>query len=162
MQNLPIEDFALRVKDIHKAAEFYIKVLGYKIQSEFILEFGDAKIAQCISLENKNGHWIPQPEVFISDGTSGSIVDDWVNAHGGVGGIHHIAYLTHNVLETMKLWQEQGIKFSSEKPLTCKDGSLTQIFTVENPFTGLVYELIERTGYGFCSENVLALMKSSK
>jgi hypothetical protein len=37
------------------------------------------------------------PEIFVSDGSPGSIVGDWVAARGGVGSIHHLAYQVPSV-----------------------------------------------------------------
>ncbi|RJQ27026.1 hypothetical protein C4577_01770 [Candidatus Parcubacteria bacterium] len=100
------------------------------------------------------------PELFISEGDPGSIVDNWVKSRGGYGGIHHLAYQVDDVAAKMAEWKEKGwAEFSSEKPLTCP--GLEQVFTVPN-HTGVVYEFIHREGPGFCKENVKALMQSTK
>lgn len=101
------------------------------------------------------------PEIFVSDGTPGSIVGDWVAARGGVGGIHHLAYQVDDVALTMKVWKAGGYaEFASEAPLHCP--GLTQVFTRPSDLTGVIYEFIKRTGSGFCAENVLALMESTR
>lgn len=101
------------------------------------------------------------PEIFVSDGPVGSIVGDWVAARNDIGGIHHIAYQVKNVAETMKKWKEAGYaEFLSEKPMTCP--GLTQVFTKPSELTGVIYELIEREGDGFCEDNVKDLMNSTK
>tara|TARA_Y100000034_G_scaffold129820_1_gene187007 strand:+ start:4875 stop:5384 length:510 start_codon:yes stop_codon:yes gene_type:complete len=100
-------------------------------------------------------------EVFISDGPPGSIVGDWVAARGGVGGIHHVAYQVDDVELTMAVWAKLGYaEFASEKPLTCP--GLTQVFTKPSELTGIIYELIHREKQGFCKENVVDLMTSTK
>ena len=103
------------------------------------------------------------PEIFISDGKIGSIVGDWVAERGGVGGIHHIAYQVEDVEALMNLWKENGYaEFYSEKPITCKDPNLTQVFTKPSELTGVIYEFINRESVGFCKDSVKSLMESTR
>lgn len=103
------------------------------------------------------------PEIFVSDGSEGSIVGDWVKARGGVGGVHHIAYQVEDVQAVMKEWKEKGYaEFYSEEPIICKDPDLTQVFTKPSELTGVIYEFINREGAGFCKDSVKKLMESSK
>jgi catechol 2,3-dioxygenase-like lactoylglutathione lyase family enzyme len=185
-----LDHIAYRVRDRHKTAKFFIDAFGYQIQQEFTIDFGDGQTAQCIALEppekKANGvHWVVDevnylpspccpgltqevlqeyhlpPEIFVSDGIPGSIVGDWVAARGGVGGIHHIAYQVENVEAKMKEWREKGYaEFSSQEPMKCP--GLTQVFTKPSELTGVIYEFIEREEFGFCKNNVKALMESTK
>jgi len=157
--------------------------LGYHVQQEFTIDFGDGQTAQCIALEppekkNSGVHWTVQevnylpagevlqeyhlpPEIFVSDGTAGSIVANWVAARNGVGGIHHIAYQVESVENIMKQWQAAGYaEFTSKEPMKCP--GLTQVFTKPSELTGVIYEFIERQEFGFCKDNVRALMESTK
>ena len=103
------------------------------------------------------------PEIFVSDGSEGSIVGDWVAERGGVGGIHHIAYQVEDVEAVMKEWKEKGYaEFYSEEPITCEDPNLTQVFTKPSELTGVIYEFINREGAGFCKDSVKKLMESTK
>lgn len=177
-----LDHIAYRVQDRWKSANFFIDALGYKVQQEFTIDFGEGQFAQCIALEppektTKSPEWttsIPAnienpgwivyhlaPEIFVSDGTPGSIVSDWVAARGNIGGIHHIAYMVDSVEDTMKEWKEKGYaEFTSEEPMKCP--GLTQVFTKPSQLTGVIYEFIERGEHGFCKENVKALMQSTK
>jgi hypothetical protein len=186
-----LDHIAYRVKDRWKTANFFIKAFGYKVQQEFTIDFGEGHTAQCIALEppekkdpkvnwvgfDVNYFTIPNgtgvilqevlqeyhlaPEIFVSDGNAGSIVSNWVEARGGIGGIHHIAYMVDSVEETMKEWKEKGYaEFASEEALKCPD--LTQVFTKPSELTGVIFEFIERGEYGFCKANVKALMESTK
>lgn len=184
-----LDHIAYRVADRWKSAKFFIDALGYHVQQEFTIDFGDGQTADCIALEppeKKVGtkvHWVyggvnymPEepaglvrevmqtyhlaPEVFVSDGSPGSIVGDWVAARGGVGGIHHIAYQVKSVANTMKEWAEKGYaEFTSSEPMKCP--GLTQVFTKPSALTGVIYEFIERDEFGFCKDNVKALMEST-
>ena len=100
------------------------------------------------------------PEIFVSDGTSDSIVGKWVEKRDGVGGIHHLAYQVDSVETIMEQWKVKGYaEFTTEKPLTCPE--LTQVFTKPSELTGVIYEFITRGKHGFCVENVKDLMSST-
>ena len=55
-----------------------------------------------------------------------------------------------------KGWAE----FTSDAPMKCE--GLTQVFTKPSQLTGVIFEFIERGAFGFCKENVKALMESTK
>jgi len=149
-----LDHIAYRVKDRPAAVEKH-KRLGYREETVFVIEFDDGSLAHCSVMVPLVG-----PEVFISEGTSGSIVDRWVDAHGGVGAVHHIAYESVNVQELMDELIAEGVEFLSDAPLTCP--GLVQVFTKPDPTTGIIYEYIERHGAkGFCEDNVKDLMIST-
>lgn len=101
------------------------------------------------------------PEIFISDGSQGSVVKEWVEKRDGIGGIHHIAYQVDNVEKKMEEMKILGYaEFTTEKPLTCP--GLVQVFTKPSELTGVIYEFIERGVHGFCKDNVKDLMNSTK
>ncbi len=180
-----LDHIALRTKNRHKTAKFFIEAFGYKIQQEFKIDFGEGKTADCIALEppekkttNLIGHEVfyqqnegitqeilqeyhMPPEIFISDGLPGSIVGDWVEARGGIGGIHHMAYQVENVEAIMHEWTEKGYaEFASKEPMRCPEDGLVQVFTKPGE-GGIIFEFIERKNHGFCSANVKSLMLST-
>ena len=180
-----LDHIAYRVKDRHVSASFFKEAFGYKTGTEFQIKFDDDSKADCIvltppevrhpdtdlwsyfSLQStpygsiKVEYHAP-PEIFISDGTIGSIVGDWVEERGGVGGVHHIAYQVDDVEAVMKDWKEKRYaEFYSDKPITCKDPNLTQVFTKPSELTGVIYEFINREGAGFCKDSVKQLMEST-
>jgi hypothetical protein len=178
------------VKNRRKTAVFFEKAFGYSVGTEFQIKFEDDSTADCLALlppEDRpidTGEWdilladrptTPMdvevefhsyhapPEIFVSDGSIGSIVDDWVAERGGVGGVHHIAYQTDDVEAVMSKWEKEGFaEFYSEEPITCESPNLVQVFTKPSELTGVVYELISREGDGFCRDSVKKLMKSTK
>ena len=179
-----LDHIAYRAKDRRKTAQFFQDCLGYTIGTEFDLKFDDGTVTDCIALapperrpvetklwslstvigfnelESEVEYHAP-PEIFVSDGPRGSIVGDWVNDRGGVGGIHHIAYQCDSVESTMKEWREKGYaEFLSEEPMECP--GLKQVFTKPSELTGVIYELISREGKGFCELNVKGLMESTR
>jgi len=176
-----MDHIAYRVKDRNKSAKFFIDAFGYKIQEEFQIDFEDSTKANCFvmtlfenlpSEENlemparsycliKGKELHSPPDIFISDGEPGSIVQDWVEKNGGSGGIHHIAYEVENVEKTMNLWlRNKWSEFTTLRPIE-SDG-LIQCFTKPHPATGIIYEFIQRLRPGFSIGNVKDLMKSTE
>jgi len=167
-----IDHIAYRVSDRDKTCDFFGQALGYSIADDFEIEFEDGTKANCYAMEPPEsnrvlsgvktyGNYHLPAEVFVSEGTEGSIVWNWVKERGGVGGIHHVAYEVDSVKETMKDWRDKGYaEFTTEDPLTCP--GLVQCFTKPSELTGIIYEFIEREDKGFCRENVKDLMKSTK
>ncbi len=184
-----LDHLAYRVADRDKTVEFLMKAFGYKFQAEFEIYFNKEKTdkALCIALEPpekpsgtdlvipwttttgagaipengwKGAEYHMAPEIFVSQGTPGSIVGNWVAKRDGVGGIHHLAYQVESVEKKMEEWKEKGYaEFTSEKPMTCP--GLTQVFTKPSALTGVIFEFIEREGHGFCKDNVKQLMLST-
>lgn len=181
-----IDHIAYRVFDRHRTAEFFVTCFGYRIAEDlpegFDIQFEDNTWAKCLvllppeklkvdlpwkALMQMESHssmlaeYHMAPEIFISDGSDGSVVKDWVNDRQSIGGIHHIAYQVNSVEQKMKEWKEKGYaEFTTEKPLECP--GLVQVFTKPSQLTGVIYEFIERGTHGFCKDNVKELMNSTK
>lgn len=181
-----LDHIAHRVKNKEETRKFFEECLGYKLLDTFDLKFDDGTTCECYAMappeqyqdmptnyrygvfehdrttglekyiETHEFHLAPQ--VFISQGEPGSIVSRWVEKNGN--GIHHLAYEVDNINDVMAHWELFGIKFLSE-PLVCDDGTLVQVFTEPDPYTGMTYELIQRMGSNFCRESVKALMEST-
>ena len=173
-----LDHIAYRVANRHKAANFFIDTLGYKLAPSlsegFDIQFEDGSQAQCLVLvppesdstsTGRVAHgifgseWHSPPEIFVSDGSKNSIVSEWVQENGP--GVHHLAYEVDSVELTMLHWNAKfGIQFTTKEPLRCE--GLVQAFTKPHPVTGLIYEIIERSTQGFCKDNVKDLMESTK
>ncbi len=180
-----LDHIAYRVANKEKTAQFFIDCFDYSIPKElpegFEITFEDNTKANCLVLvppeiiQNRNEvpwaiyqkmrditheYHLP-PEIFVSEGTKGSIVYDWVQKRDGVGGIHHLAYQVESVAEKMEEWKEKRYaEFTTSEPLTCP--GLAQVFTKPSEVTGIIYEFIERGTHGFCKENVKDLMNSTQ
>lgn len=173
-----LDHVAYRVKDRWKTANFFIQAFGYKLQTEFDINFPDGSTTKCIALDPPEKifaetPWTCQeckwgvdqtyhlaPEIFVSDGSPDSIVGKWVAHRDGIGGIHHLAYQVRSVEETVREWKEKGYaEFATDNVLKCPD--LTQIFTKPSELTGVIFEFIERGKHGFCKDNVMNLMNST-
>lgn len=172
-----LDHIAYRTNDRNSAAKFFMK-LGYKLEEGlpegFDIQFEDGTSAKCLVLVPDvsadvelflpfSGPGVSTtkhdpPEIFVSDGSSSSIVSDWVKTNGP--GIHHLAYEVSSIEEKMIEWEKDGVTFTTSSPIECP--GLRQIFTHPHPVTGIIYELIERTTVGFCRDNVKELMNSTK
>lgn len=181
-----LDHIAYRVRDRHETARAISRMFGYQIGTEFDIQFDDGSKAECIAMtppEKNNaigriveipwsvrsaGVGLPvehhlAPEIFISDGTSESIVGSWVESRAGVGGVHHMAYQVKNIEETVKEWRSGGIEFLSDRVIECPEDDLRQIFTKPLEVAGgVIFELIERGDKGFCQNSVKDLMNSTK
>lgn len=157
MKELPLDHIALRVKD-RDAALRTQQLMGYTKATEFRIHLDDGSVAESYALVHPSS-----VEMFLSSGPAGSYIDNWVEARGGVGAVHHLAYAVDDVAAVMREWSGRGIEFCSDEPIVCPcERPLTQVFTKPNPTTGLIYELITRNGHpGFCEENVKRLMNSA-
>lgn len=180
--NYRIDHLAFRTIDRAKCVKFFKDALGYREQAEFTIFFDELKTdsAICTALEpndrvnneipwvqflpfgGKNQEYVLSPEIFVSEGSTGSIVHKWASSRDG-GGLHHIALqvpASTTVEEEMSKWLKMGWaeEFSSD---VIKCDSLCQVFTRPSKITGVIFELIQRKEYGFCRASVKTLMEST-
>jgi catechol 2,3-dioxygenase-like lactoylglutathione lyase family enzyme len=172
-----IDHIAYRVADRKKTTDFFVKAFSYRISDEFEITFSADDCAKCYALspiENlincdvyyawtmmgQIEYHLP-PEIFISQGSPGSIVDTWVKARSNIGGVHHIAYQVSDVKRLMSDWKKKELaEFTTEEPIISE--GLVQCFTKPHPLTGIIYEFIYRTDKGFNVSNVKKLMDSTR
>ena len=155
-----LDHIAYRVTNRKKAADFLEKTLKYTTNTEFEIVFDNKSTAECRVLEPSSS---PNPEIFISDGTYNSVVGEWVQAHNGNGGIHHIAYRVNDIYAIVQEWKENGVQFLTEDVIDCPEDNMKQIFSKPlDVLGGLIIELIERQDKGFCQNSVKDLMNSTK
>ncbi len=152
-----LDHIALRLSD--KCAAFHIlNILGYFVEDEFEIDFGEEGKAESVSLTTPPSS-NKLTEIFLTDGEPGTVIGEWVEKNGQ--GIHHLAFATDNIQEDIDKFRLAGILFSTPNYLSCDD--LKQIFTKPiEALGGIVIELIERKTKGFCAGNVKALMESTK
>lgn len=156
-----LDHIAYRVPNRDETVGHLAKMFGYEVGTEFTVDFDDGSKAECkalVSLEDS------LPEVFVSQGSSGSIVERWIkNTPSGKGGIHHLAYQVDDIDPIVKEWKGRGIEFLTEEVIDCPDDDLRQIFTKPQPLLGgVIIELIQRGDKGFCTNSVKDLMQSTE
>ena len=162
---MKLDHIAYRVADRNKAAEFFQFMFKYEFGTEFDIEFDDGSKAECCVLVPPVKPEVlvrEGPEIFISDGSPGSIVGNWVESRNG-GGVHHMAYKTRHIDSVVEDWKKKGVEFLTEDIIDCPEDDLRQIFTKPlEEFGGTIIELIERGSKGFCQNSVKNLMESTK
>ena len=177
-----LDHIAYRVEDRDATVEYIKKVFSYKHGADFEICFDDGSTAKCVALipPEKMHKSIPfsmsfpavgpliteyhiPPEIFVSEGTKGSIVERWVkNTPLGKGGIHHLAYSVRSIEHRVKQFRDQGVEFLSEDIIECPEDDMRQIFTKPQLLLGgIIIELIERGSKGFCQSSVKKLMEST-
>lgn len=155
---MKLDHIAYRVPNREASVDRLSNMFGYEIGAEFTIDFDDGSKAECKALVEPS-----LPEVFVSEGSPGSIVERWIeNTPNGQGGIHHLAYKVDDIDPIVKQWKDRGIEFLTEDVIDCPDDDLRQIFTKPQPLLGgVIIELIERGDKGFCQNSVKALMEST-
>ena len=163
---MKLDHIAYRVRNRHETAQFFRSMFNYETGTECDIEFDDGSKAECLALLPPISPEVlvrEGPEIFISDGTPGSIVGDWVESRGGIGGIHHMAYKTKFIDKAVEYWKRSGVKFLTEDIIDCPEDDLRQIFTIPlDHLGGVIIELIQRGKKGFCENSVKNLMESTK
>ena len=161
-----LDHIAYRVPNRDETVEHLTKMFGYYVAEEFTIDFDDGSKAECkalIALTDMHKFMEGMPEVFVSEGSPGSIVEKWIqNTPNGQGGIHHLAYKVADIDPIVKQWKDIGIEFLTEDVVDCPDDDLRQIFTKPQPLLGgIIIELIERGDKGFCQNSVKNLMEAT-
>ena len=156
---MKLDHIAYRVRNRHETAQFFRSMFSYETGTEFDIEFDDGSKAECLALLPPISPEVlvrEGPEIFISDGTPGSIVGDWVESRGGIGGIHHMAYKTRFIDKAVEYWKRSGVEFLTEDIIDCPEDDLRQIFTIPlDHLGGVIIELIQRGKKGFCYTSVI-------
>tara|TARA_R110002051_G_scaffold301407_1_gene369227 strand:+ start:2331 stop:2966 length:636 start_codon:yes stop_codon:yes gene_type:complete len=182
-----LDHIAYRVKNRQATVDFIVKNFGYSVGAEFKISFDNGTQANCFALvppekdSDRQPPWsldvsgrnrppstegstfhLP-PEIFVSDGEINSIVGNWVQERGGIGGIHHVAYQVDDIDSVFNEWKDGGVEFLSENIIDCPDDNLRQIFTKPLELMGgVIVELITRGDKGFCENSVKELMESTQ
>ena len=152
-----LDHIAFRVADLETVVDFYVETLGYEIVQKMNLDFhGSRAISNVLQLPD-NPFFIFVDQGFDED----NIISRWVQKYGS--GLHHMAYLVEDIEWTAGELRKRGMQFTTEQVIDT-GGGLKQIFSLPNPGTGLITELIqrEREGLFFVRENVLELIRSTE
>ncbi len=187
-----LDHIAYRVADRKKTAQFFIDAFGYKVQTEFDINFPDGTTAKCIALEPPEKpkveklHWLIRQYVGPNTDTTEKDIDHTKFAEfhlppeifvsdgtpdSIVGkwvarrdGIGGVHHIAYQVESVEKTMEEWKLKGYAEfsSGKPLTCPGLTQVFTKPSELTGVIYEFIERGEHGFCKENVKDLMESTK
>jgi hypothetical protein len=190
--DIRLDHIAYRVSDRWKTANFFINAFGYRVQTEFDIDFADGTKAKCIALEPpekpkvEDLHWLIRQYVGPTTLNSESEIeeDKFAEFHlppeifvsdgdpdSIVGkwvarrdNVGGIHHIAYQVESVEKKMQEWLEKGYCEfsSSKPLTCPGLTQVFTKPSELTGVIYEFIERGAQGFCQANVKDLMESTK
>jgi methylmalonyl-CoA/ethylmalonyl-CoA epimerase len=152
-----LDHIAFRVGDVRPVVDFYKSVMGFQIVQEMTLDFvGTRAVSRVLGLPGSRFY------IFIDQGLdTDNIITKWVAQHGN--GLHHIAYLVDDIQTAEDRLRKQGMKFTTDHAVDT-GGGLKQLFSLPNPDTGIITEIIEhqREDVFFVQENVIQLIKSTE
>ncbi|MFT5725008.1 MAG: methylmalonyl-CoA/ethylmalonyl-CoA epimerase [Bacteroidia bacterium] len=145
-----IDHVAIAVKDINKALNFYVGLLGFelcnrrKIEGEFS---GMEAVELCAGGFN----------VVLVQGTDpNSQVSRYIEEYGP--GVQHIAIEVNDIGAVSQRLKKAGVKFATE---VIKGENLIQIFTQRDKNSGMMFEFINRSegNEGFEENNIQSLFE---
>jgi len=152
-----LDHIAFRVTDVVPVVQFYTSTLGFIVIQEMELDFGGTKaISRVLNLTGKPFY------IFVDQGIDPhNIVTKWVGKYGS--GLHHMAYLVEDIDTAADTLKKQGLQFTTDEVID-SGGGLKQLFSMQNPVTGIITEIIQRykKDIFFVQENVLQLIRSTE
>ncbi|MFH1754091.1 MAG: VOC family protein [Candidatus Latescibacterota bacterium] len=152
-----LDHIAFRVDDLNPVVDFYTTTLGFTIVQEMTLDFAGSKaFSKVLNLPGSPFY------IFVDQGLApDNIISRWVKRYGS--GLHHMAYLVDDIHAAAELLKKQGMTFTTDRVIDT-GGGLKQLFSLPNPVTGILTEIIEREQEGlfFVQENVIQLIKSTE
>lgn len=152
-----LDHIAFRTNDINPIVDFYTKTMGFRIVQKMEMDFGGSKAFSNV-LELPGAKFY----IFVDMGLDeNNIITKWVKKYGSR--LHHMAYCTNDIYKTFEQMKETGIKFTTNEVVDT-GGGLKQLFTLPNPDTGLITEVIQRDkdDVFFVQGNVIKLIESTK
>lgn len=141
---LELDHYTLITHNAKESSDFHVNVLGFIYIKKQLVNTGTAP-SNSFDMEN---HILQIPgstgkTCVITQGlTENSIFSKYLTKYGA--GIHHVAYATNNIENTLKLLRQNNIKTTSEKLQIDPVSGMKQIFICKQ-YAGYFIELIERS-----------------
>lgn len=145
-----VDHLAVAVDDLEAAVAFYRDVLGFTEVERRSLTGQKTGMDSIVLKAN-------DLQVVLIKGTSEeSQVSRYIAEYGP--GVQHVAFRVDGIEEVVEDLRDRGVLFDTEVITTA---GLKQAFTKRDPISGMMFELIERTGEGgFSDDNVRKLFES--
>ena len=152
-----LDHIAFRVADIKPVVDFYTATLGFRVVQEMVMDFGGSRaLSNVLNLPGTPFY------IFVDQGLAeDNIITRWVGKNGN--GLHHMAYLVDDIGRAADVLRSRGMTFTTDGVVDA-GGGLKQLFTLPNPDTGLITEIIQRDKEDvfFVQENVMQLIQSTE
>jgi methylmalonyl-CoA/ethylmalonyl-CoA epimerase len=145
-----VDHLAIAVDDLEAAAAFYCDVLGFTEVERRSVAGRKTGMDSVVLKAN-------ELKIVLIKGTSEeSQVSRYVTEYGP--GVQHVAFQVDGIEEVVEDLRARGLPFDTD---VLTSTGLKQAFSGRDPVSGMMFELIERTGEeGFSGENVQKLFES--
>lgn len=145
-----VDHLAIAVDDLEGAVAFYRDRMGFQEVERRVTE---GRKTGMKSVVMKGGDL----QIVLLKGTSEeSQVSRYIQQYGP--GVQHVAFRVEGIESVVSDLRERGLSFDTE--ILVSPG-LKQAFSKRDPISGMMFELIERTGEeGFSDDNVRRLFES--
>lgn len=145
-----VDHLAIAVDDLEAAVRFYTESLGF---TEAERRRTEGKRTGMESVVVEGG---PLKVVLLKGTSDESQVARYVREYGP--GVQHVAFRVESIEEVVGDLKDRGLKFDTDVIVS---PGLKQAFSQRDPISGMMFELIERTGTeGFSDANVQKLFES--
>ncbi|HWI66386.1 MAG TPA: VOC family protein [Symbiobacteriaceae bacterium] len=145
-----VDHLAVAVDDLEAAVAFYRDRLGFEEQERRVTE---GKKTGMESVVMKAGEL---KVVLLKGTTEESQVSRYVQEYGP--GVQHVAFMVEGIEQVVADLRDRGLPFDTDVII---GPGLKQAFSRRDPVSGMMFELIERTGNeGFHDDNVKKLFES--
>lgn len=145
-----VDHLAIAVEDLEAAVAFYRDRLGFVELERRVTE---GKRTGMESAVMKAGEL---QVVLLKGTTEESQVTRYIKKYGP--GVQHVAFLVEGIEDVVADLRARGLPFDTDVIVA---PGLKQAFSKRDPVSGMMFELIERTGTeGFSDQNVQKLFQS--
>lgn len=145
-----VDHLAIALNDLEAAVKFYTEQLGFTAVERRSTSGRNTAMESAVLAGG------PVKVVLLQGTSPESQVTRYVQQYGP--GVQHVAFLVQDMEAVVADLQGRGVAFDTG--IIAAPG-LEQAFTRRHPISGMMYELIERTGEeGFSDDNVKRLFES--
>lgn len=145
-----VDHLAIAVEDLDAAVAFYRDQLGF-VEKERRVTRGTTTGMESVVMSGAAFH-----VVLLKGASPESQVSRYVAAYGP--GVQHVALHVTDIEAVVEDLKERGLTFDTG---IIQGTGLKQAFTTRDPISGMMFELIERTGAeGFQEQSVQQLFES--
>ncbi|HYF93123.1 MAG TPA: VOC family protein [Symbiobacteriaceae bacterium] len=145
-----VDHLAVAVDDLEAAVAFYRERLGFEEVERRVTE---GKKTGMLSVVMRAGDL---KVVLLKGTTDDSQVSRYVQEYGP--GVQHVAFMVEGIDAVVDDLRQRGLPFDTD---VIVGPGLKQAFSKRDPVSGMMFELIERTGEaGFLDNNVKQLFES--
>lgn len=145
-----VDHLAIAVDDLEAAVKFYTQSLGF-VEVERRRTEGKKSGMNSVVVEGG-----PLKIVLLQGTSEESQVSRYVKEYGP--GVQHVAFRVDGIEGVVTDLKDRGLKFDTD---VINGPGLKQAFSQRDPVSGMMFELIERTGAeGFADTNIQQLFES--